>query len=1164
MSFSKKLLIALIAGLSLLSFSSVQAALVYVDNSGATPQSYPTLQEGIDAAGDGDSIHVMVGSGPYSGVILTNRDGLKIGADTGTELMGSSGVGFDLNGSDNCKISGFEIYNFDKGVYCHGNADNNEIYNNIFHDNGWGVHTDGNAQTGNFIHHNCFFRQTQSHQCYDNNATANANTWDHNYWDDWTGSPWWYGIEPASPYITADYDPQPIWVMVSAMPATVDVGVDSTFVVTIHYAPPAICNYTPVDLKAIEYDVTFDNTKMSYVGGQNADDLFPNATTNTIISSGTGTINVAQTFLAGGGAPGPGDMTELTFQGDALVTGSPICVSIVNAIDTGDNPITIYTACNAVNIKDVIAPVIDSIVPASGGTYGASGPDFIHVDASDDIGLHKAYYEMSPGYSWMGTAPGAPTYYNFEGDADVLFSGFWGGQPEGTDTIFFKVKDKFGNNYSDPVMWVFTKDVTAPAYDSVKLTDVSASVMAEPGWSNQLDVQLDIYAGGDAVEMYLTGDITSPTTGTWIPFAATSTVMLTSGDGSKTVNVYVRDAYANQVGPKSVSITLDTAVPTLTAFVLDVGATYNTTGIASGDFQGYAGGPGNPYHFWKFKLTGDRSAPTGWNAAVDPVTVTLTAGDGDKGVCARIRDKAGNVSSVQCDSIILDMTKPGAVITLRSKSAATVPPYSTVYTPTNPVDCEIAATGSPVHMWVQNEDASWSTGTWIPFVTPTDAFLKSGQGVRTIDVWLRDAAMNVGGPYTGSIIRDVTPPAAPIGFTAVPAASVDLSWTNDAQVALTRILKSEWNQYPTYPPPAPTYPATPNDSFHVADVDAPGNAYNFDPGDMDIYYFSAFAKDSAGNWSGAANDNATSYILGDMIPEGCVNWDDIVFFSDHFNTTYPNPAYNCTCDFDPTDDGTASGIPEPDGDVDFWDLMIIAQNFEFVRADKVIPFSAPTVPIVVSVDMGKQASVGDVFEAKLVITDANVVKGMHIDLSYDPAILELVDVRRGELTHDQTVFFHSDKADISIAKLGNGQVIGGSGCLAVLKFKLLAGGETEIGYNALDLRDSENKALDFNFNKVGFKTLPSMFTLSQNYPNPFNLNTTISFALPVDSKVSLRIYNITGQLVKTVIDEDMVAGHHTVNWDGTNSSGHTVASGLYLYKLSTNEFTSTKKMVVMK
>jgi subtilisin family serine protease len=95
------------------------------------------------------------------------------------------------------------------------------------------------------------------------------------------------------------------------------------------------------------------------------------------------------------------------------------------------------------------------------------------------------------------------------------------------------------------------------------------------------------------------------------------------------------------------------------------------------------------------------------------------------------------------------------------------------------------------------------------------------------------------------------------------------------------------------------------------------------------------------------------------------------------------------------------------------------------------------------------------------------------------------------------------------------------------------------------------------------KVLPTRFALMNNYPNPFNLSTNISFALPVDSKISLKLYNVTGQLVKSFEDR-YEAGVHTIVWDGTNTKGEAVSSGIYFYKLVAGDYSCTKKMVLVK
>lgn len=88
--------------------------------------------------------------------------------------------------------------------------------------------------------------------------------------------------------------------------------------------------------------------------------------------------------------------------------------------------------------------------------------------------------------------------------------------------------------------------------------------------------------------------------------------------------------------------------------------------------------------------------------------------------------------------------------------------------------------------------------------------------------------------------------------------------------------------------------------------------------------------------------------------------------------------------------------------------------------------------------------------------------------------------------------------------------------------------------------------------------------LHQNYPNPFNPQTTISYTLKNSEFVTLMIYNIRGQLVKTITDGYRDAGSHTVIWDGVDETNTPVASGLYFYRIQTNSFSQTRKMMLLK
>lgn len=95
--------------------------------------------------------------------------------------------------------------------------------------------------------------------------------------------------------------------------------------------------------------------------------------------------------------------------------------------------------------------------------------------------------------------------------------------------------------------------------------------------------------------------------------------------------------------------------------------------------------------------------------------------------------------------------------------------------------------------------------------------------------------------------------------------------------------------------------------------------------------------------------------------------------------------------------------------------------------------------------------------------------------------------------------------------------------------------------------------------------LPSDYKLYANYPNPFTNETNIQFELPADRAISLKVYDVSGRLVRTLVDHEVrQKGLHSVTWDGTAANGARVASGTYLYALEHGNFRQTKSMVLVK
>ncbi len=123
------------------------------------------------------------------------------------------------------------------------------------------------------------------------------------------------------------------------------------------------------------------------------------------------------------------------------------------------------------------------------------------------------------------------------------------------------------------------------------------------------------------------------------------------------------------------------------------------------------------------------------------------------------------------------------------------------------------------------------------------------------------------------------------------------------------------------------------------------------------------------------------------------------------------------------------------------------------------------------------------------------------------------------------------------------------------------------GFDAVDvsLADCEGKLISVKreFDKG---SLPTRYTLYQNYPNPFNPTTNIRYFVGAEgpAQVALRVYNIAGQLVRTLVDEERSPGEHQVMWDGKNEQGEDVASGVYFYRLNVADYSENRRMVLLK
>lgn len=131
------------------------------------------------------------------------------------------------------------------------------------------------------------------------------------------------------------------------------------------------------------------------------------------------------------------------------------------------------------------------------------------------------------------------------------------------------------------------------------------------------------------------------------------------------------------------------------------------------------------------------------------------------------------------------------------------------------------------------------------------------------------------------------------------------------------------------------------------------------------------------------------------------------------------------------------------------------------------------------------------------------------------------------------------------------------------------GGYVTVANNRLFIATSTGEVFAFGNLQTAVEpenetALPETFVLEQNYPNPFNPSTTIEFSLPTNSHVNLSVINVLGQRIRILLDRELTAGHHVIEWDGRDKQGHLVSSGVYIYELTSEHYTDSKTMLLAK
>ncbi|MBD3382529.1 MAG: T9SS type A sorting domain-containing protein [candidate division Zixibacteria bacterium] len=470
------------------------------------------------------------------------------------------------------------------------------------------------------------------------------------------------------------------------------------------------------------------------------------------------------------------------------------------------------------------------------------------------------------------------------------------------------------------------------------------------------------------------------------------------------------------------------------------------------------------------------------------------------------------------------------------------------------------------------------------------------QGVYYWHVMASDAAGNQSGyqPEALSFTLDTTAPEAPTGFTVLAGhQKCKLSWTNpvgDPTFEGVMISRNPWLQeaYPEYDDEYPNplgYPDYPNDGSLV--YMGIGESYRDSSGigemPRNVYYYTIFSYDQAGNYSSASvsqQGRATNYWLGDISGDGSVYYTDLVELSMTYWLGAADPGYNDEFDIGPTDDGSSIGIPLTDNMIDFEDLILFAINYGTVGPNsKDLPgeYSAGSYAPA-RIYMQEAVRVKD-RSAGTIIVDIHLaeipadIAGASIVVDYNPDELEFIGVSKNAVLAEagNRVFMISrDNAngiEIDLAFMENGLLVNDDHALTQITFRKKSGKTHVLDFADVILRDRANNEVPVvkqEFNGMISSQLPAVYKLSQNRPNPFNMETVIYYDMPKAGYVSLKIYNIQGQVVNVLASNYQDAGRHYLSWNGRNEAGQEVASGVYFYRIETGNYSQTRKMTLLK
>ncbi len=590
------------------------------------------------------------------------------------------------------------------------------------------------------------------------------------------------------------------------------------------------------------------------------------------------------------------------------------------------------------------------------------------------------------------------------------------------------------------------------------------------------------------------------------------------------------------------------------------------------------------------------------SVAGDPVQLTATV----TAVAPAVGVPTGTVRFLDDTTTVTTATLNGSGIATASLSSLAVGthPLTAVYagdasfaTSTSDVVSQLVKAKIVASSGANGSVSPSGTILYVLNETPTYAFTADA-GYHVDDVLLDGASIGPMPSYTFPAITAnhtlavsfaVNPPVARLTGLAVAQVKTGNDASGTTKVAVTwpsvganksvKVYRCAYGNYPGYDnapnsgsvPPVPSYP--PPSTWTLTSVGAPGDSDEV--ATRGIWYYVAFVQDQYGTISTASNraGGALNYELGDVTDgatpghgDNHVDINDLTLLGAHYGASGTALSPYGYLDVGPTTTHAADGRPMTDGVIDFEDLVMFAINYQVVSAPQAgnRPALIAAATDALELDVPAASTQGGI-TAHLKLTGTGAVQGLSAKLSWDPAVVAVESFAPGALLDPQGAVALSGRPGVvDIAHLGAGGGLVGSGEVAAVTFRRIAGGDPKIALASVDARNAANAPMAMTFSSRSAPVLPQVTSFDRIAPNPASNHATLSFALAKGGPVELAVYDLNGRLVRSLLHGARDAGTYQITWDGNDESGHVAAAGVYYARLLTPQGKFTRSLVYLR